>query len=39
VTFAQLTDKLTNTPLLQLPNFGRTLGLEFDATRVGIVAF
>jgi hypothetical protein len=35
-SFATLKDKLTHVPLLQLPNFGKTLLLACDANGVGI---
>jgi len=34
--FNLLKHKLTNAPLLQLPNFGKTFELEYDASRIGI---
>jgi hypothetical protein len=35
-SFATLKDKLMHTPLLQLPNFGKTFELECDASRIVI---
>jgi hypothetical protein len=34
--FHTLIEKLTHAPLLQLPNFGKTLELECDASGIGI---
>jgi hypothetical protein len=35
-SFNTLIDKLTHTPLLQLPKFGKTFELECDASGIGI---
>jgi hypothetical protein len=35
-SFNTLIDKLTHAPLLQLPDFGKTLELECDASGIGI---
>jgi hypothetical protein len=35
-SFNTLIDKLTHAPLLQLPDFGKTFGLECDASGIGI---
>jgi hypothetical protein len=37
-SFNILINKLIHAPLLQLPNFGKTLELECDASRIGIAA-
>jgi hypothetical protein len=34
--FEMLKEKLTKTPLLQIPNFGKTSELECDASGIGI---
>jgi hypothetical protein len=35
-SFNTLIDKLTHAPLLQLPDFGKTFELEYDASGIGI---
>jgi hypothetical protein len=35
-SFNTLINKLAHTPLLQLPNFGKTFELEYDASGIGI---